>query len=219
MNRISALHRVTERPKLAGVASDYLEHLGALCKAGVVSGVVIRCRVSGRRQHEHLADQEKLLRDHILRLAWVPVHGCYMEVAPGWHQDRQIQFDAAVERAKQLGPGTVVVAETADRFLRHREYRSDRELEPTIADYERLLERANGVPLATLLGPDAPSTIVKKYQQARPEALKHVASDMETYKPIWAAHGCCRSAREIARVLGVARTTARRWLKEWVKDA
>lgn len=153
-------------------ASDYLSHLKDLVRTGAATAAILRCRVSRHNQQPQLDDQAAALRHRVEDELGIPVVGVFGEVAPGWDLDRQPELDAAIQAALAHGPGTVIVAESADRYLRHPVYNGDKKSRPTVAAFEALIDRAQGVPLATLLPPDAPYDDVRRYQEERGRKAK-----------------------------------------------
>lgn len=67
-----------------------------------------------------------------------------------------------------------ILAESTDRYIRNPGYHSKDmpDLQATDVDLRELTRWAEGVTLTTLLGPDAPPTEVRSYQQKRGQAAK-----------------------------------------------
>jgi hypothetical protein len=152
-------------------ASDYLHHLADYYKQHPDMQAIIICRVSACMQAYklNLNTYEKLLRRK-LKKRNIPVVGCFREVSSGWILDSEKRHGLtnAVKQAKDLienGKDMVIVAASADRFLRNKYYTTNKpNILPTEEDYGKLKELTCNVPLLTLLDPDMPPMEVRGYQ-------------------------------------------------------
>lgn len=214
-----------------GIASDYLRYFPDLVAKGVVEDVVLYCRVSSRSQRRkaNAADQEAGMR-RILAALDVPVLGCHIDDGvSGWRVDEQLELAAAVEVARRSGPRTIVLAESTGRFRRHIDYNGTKSAVPTVADFEDLMHRVDGVVLATMLHPDAPLEEVRQFetmrgqhakqnQGGRPAKRRSQANYKQAYavdKLTWARRLGMTSKKEIARFYRRAPSTVRGWVKHW----
>jgi hypothetical protein len=79
----------------------------------------------------------------------------FPEVASGRALDDRPQFHAACARARELDG--ILVAESVDRQLRNADYHSadNKDAQPTDEEFEALLALADGVPLSSIIDPDA----------------------------------------------------------------
>jgi hypothetical protein len=127
---------------------------------------------------------------------------------------------AAVMLAREIGPGTVVLAETVARLLRHRDYHSVKnpDVLPNRWQWNDVRDMAEGVVLATMLHPDAPPAWVRRYEAQRGTRRKAAGSKKATWLALapqavrLKAEGL--SVRRIGTELGVPYRTVGHWLKE-----
>ena len=174
---VSAKERIRKRyPELfepgadkTGIASDYISDIRSL-KSGQL--VVAYCRVSASDQErsQNLSDQGENLKNESKQRGFVVLE-IISEVASGWKEDRDGLL-RAVEIAHEND--AVVVAESATRFIRSRDYNSvtNRNALPTVAEYRRLQRDTQGVKLATLVAPDATPEEIRSYETKRGKAAK-----------------------------------------------
>lgn len=222
----------TETPSPPAKASEYLHHLDELVAAGEATAAILRCRVSGSAQRAQLEDQDAGMRRRVEDELGIPVVGVFAEVAPGWDLDRQPELDAAIQAAIANGPGTVIVAESTDRYLRHPDYNGNKKSTPTVTAFEALRDRAQVVPLTTILPPDAPYEDVRFYQQNRgqnakgnkggrpskPQPLEYKPNYKGGYgidKLTWMLRLGIVEKKGIARLLGRSPSTVRGWVEWW----
>jgi DNA invertase Pin-like site-specific DNA recombinase len=235
--------RITRRDIASppGIASAYLRYFADLVAKGVVEDVVLYCRVSGRTQRRkaNAADQEAGLRRALAALDLPVLNCCIDNGVSGWRFDEQQGLSAAIEAARSSGPRTIVLAESTGRYRRHKDYDGTKTEVPTVADFEDLMRRANGVLLATLLQPDAPFEEVRQFETVRgqrekqnqggrprnpppapppepkpqPEANYHEFYAID--KLTWALRLGMTSKKEIARFYDRPRSTVRGWVKHW----
>lgn len=222
----------TQIPSPPAKASEYLHHLDELVAAGAATAAILRCRVSGNTQRPQLDDQAAALRRRVEDELGIPVVEACAEVAPGWDLDQQPELDAAIQAAIAHGPGTVIVAESTDRYLRHPEYNGNKKSTPTVSAFEALRDRAQGVPLATLLPPDAPYEEVRYYQQNRGQVAKgnpggrppkpapveykrNYKGGHSIAKLTWMLRVGIVEKKGIARLLGRSPSTVRGWVEQW----
>ena len=215
--RVSARTRLDKRAQATAEPYDLLDCLKLCWQRQQVAEVVLYCRVSTRGQRSHLADQQTALRTHCARLG-IPVLACFSEATSGWQHDEQIALGQAIALARSEGPLVAVVAESTDRFVRHRDYQDNRhgakgETAPCNADIEQLEHKAGGVKLATMLLPDLDADLVQKYQAARGNGFgiceRALALELFEYG---------MSKKEVARTLRRPISTVRHWLAAAAKQ-
>jgi len=168
--RVSTRHctptRHEDEDALPACASAYVHDLRALLKERPNLEAVIYLRVSGRTQNAKgnlRAAERRLLRE--LEKLGVVVLRVFREVGSGWHDDLVVRSAAAEYAAEH---NAVLVAESADRFLRSASYsKENQSVLPTLAEWEALRKATGGVTLATLLHPDTPWQTVRSYQAKR----------------------------------------------------
>lgn len=189
--------------------------------------VVLWVRVSGREQKRkhNPADQEAYLRHKATKRGFAVV-GVVLHTGSGWVIGNP-DFLRAVRMARRRG--AILLAETTDRFVRHKDYHSDTNFnaqasESQLAELSRL---ADGVVLATYLHPDASPARVRRFQSKRGQWAK----DNKGGRPLKKRPGYLKdrktrllprvvklyeqghTLREIARRVSVPHTTIRNWLK------
>jgi DNA invertase Pin-like site-specific DNA recombinase len=212
------------------IPSNYLHRLKRLIQRGVVIEVGRYSRVSesGAQQHrKNYLDQWRKLRKGIKKLG-AKVGKAFWDVDYGCNVDRPgLKNAIAWAKAK---PGRILVAETTDRWLRHPEFgRSNLKALPTEAQFEELLELADGVLLATLWHPDLPPGKVRSRQIKRGHSEKgnrggrprtETPGDKKRWRekklPLvlyW--HKREGSRREIAAATGVPFNTVARWIRQY----
>lgn len=124
-------------------------------------------RVSSRTQHhrKNLDAQEAYCKFRLRKLG-VPTNRVYREIGAGWSQDRE-RLQAAAAYAKEIG--VVLVAESADRFLRSQDFNTKKrpDVLPSHAEWEKLKESTLGVRLVTILPPDMHWRAVRSHQSRR----------------------------------------------------
>lgn len=208
------------RRTLAGKASDFIKPFdlppGAL--------VVLACRVSGRRQRgDTLTGQVAWVRYQIA-LRGVRAVEVVTHVGPGW--DPWWLARAAAIAAEY---GAVLVADSTDRFIRSPAYggtAQNFQARPT--DLEELSYWTEGVPLMTLLHPDATPAEVRAHQRRRGQwasgnkggrpaahAAGYKKQQREELLPrVVELHHAGLSGRQISADTGVPEATVRRWISE-----
>jgi DNA invertase Pin-like site-specific DNA recombinase len=211
---------------LPAKASDYLYWLKKYhCKHPKMLAILY-LRVSGRSQNRNgnLKNQERVLQRKLKKLS-VPVIDCFYEVKSGWitgHKRGILR--QAICKAQQY-PNAVIVATSTDRFLRNRNFTTDKpDLMPTVEEFETLKKIAGDIPLLTVLYPDLPADEVRSEQskwgqmvkdnkggrplrhkkqrrlQKLPEAIRLYEED--------------KRISEIARQIKIARSTVDDWIKK-----
>jgi len=207
-----------------GDPNDYIHHIDDLKREGQVSSALMRGRVSSRKQERsgQLDDQEANLRqemaDRNIKVSfWVD-----FDVLSGWDLE-SADYRRTIARAKKYD--LVIVAESTDRFLRHRDYHSNRMSLPTVEQFERLKELTGGVTLATVLPPDATRAQVEAYQKKRGQRAKGNKGGCpivppEGYKKkrrvelkplVLELHRKGYTLEQIKALTGIATSTAHRW--------
>jgi hypothetical protein len=107
----------------------------------------------------------------------------------------------AVRLARERG--AILVAHNCSRFLRSETFSSsNRDVIPTEQEWERLLELAGGVPLATVIRPDATPAEIRSEERVRNTSLTE-----KDFQRIFALRADGWSLREIESLLGIPRTT------------
>jgi hypothetical protein len=147
------------RRLLAANPNEYLLH-------GVQRGerVIVCARVSHRANRAHLEHQIAEYRQAVIDRRAI-VAAVIAHVGPGADPQWVGLASAAAKRhrADKLLNGST------DRWLRHPGYHpyENPTAQPRVSDFEELMMFADGIPLATLLPPDAPFEEVRWHQQLR----------------------------------------------------
>jgi hypothetical protein len=219
-----------------GKASDYIHWLKDWVKAHpLVTAVVLYLRVSGRTQKwtNNLRVQEDWCIAQ-LRILGVTVIAVFREVGSGY-ADARLTYAAAVDCAREHG--VPLVALCTDRLLRSEDFstKSNRYVQPSVAEYERLTAIARGVTLATILDPDMPwdrpdsedGETTHQYQTKLGQAVKSKGGRPKKNRTESGAKKAIRerqqpklrwllrvgySERQIVAALHVPRRTIRRWV-------
>jgi len=219
-----------------GLASEFILYLPALLDGGRRPHIVYANRVSTPKQVStgNLDDQ----MDE--GLAWLRN---YKYQPPGPLNITEGVANASVynpqnclkeppDFAKKLrarGVDVLIVALSRDRLIRHDGYRFTNDTEPpTITEYKLLIERMDGIPLATILHPDesARGKQTRRGQEAKgnrggrprgaspkqPGRLKERRIKLLSRVLELSAAGV--PTRDIARQIGVAEATVRRWIND-----
>lgn len=147
-------------------ASKYLQWLNKYYGKHHKIKAILYLRVSAKSQNykKNLRNQEKVLRWKLRQLG-IPVVGCFSEVISGWITDHNRGvLRQAVRKAKKYR-NVVIVATSADRFLRSKRFhtKNDPDVLPNKAEFERLQKLTQDMPLITLLHPDMPWKEVRGY--------------------------------------------------------
>jgi hypothetical protein len=209
-----------------GLAAKYVRHFPELMSRtppGQVVRVVLFCRVSEWCQHRrgHDADQELDLKLKLARRFGdrVGVVGCVRCVGPGWQPGDGLA--AAVSLARQNAPGTIVLAETPARLLRHRLYHSVKnpDVEPNEWQWRDVMAMAKGVILACMVGPGSSPAWIRRYEAERgmrrsqPGAKKEARRVQAPQAKRLRDEGL--SIRDIGLQLGRPYRTVGHWLQRW----
>ncbi len=157
-----------------GDASDYLDQLHDLLRRRPTSNLVLYCRVSTDKQ-EHGGNLDESIHESIrgLRALGCRLGGRLIAVFDGVESshidaDRPI-LDQALAYARTHN--AILVAPSRDRLLRHHGYDGTNQTEPpTDGEYRKLMNKAGGVPVATLL---PPNTAARSKQTERGIKDKH----------------------------------------------
>lgn len=190
-----------------------------------VGDMVILClRVSGRTQQlaGNLDDQELHLRQ-VAAERGAKIISVFRRVGPGWNVDWLIP---AIDMAKQCEAR--LLAESVSRFVRSASYHPSRAPNALRSEEELNLfcSIIEGVPLITILSPDAAPADERGFQTKRGQEAKNRCGGRPTKKRPGAikarrinqqprarqlrAEG--RSLAEIAKATGVPRPTIQRWV-------
>lgn len=201
-----------------GTASDFILFIVQLAVLRPGCFVVLYCRVSSytQRWNGNLKAQRRELQ-RVAERHGLRVLRCFYEVGSGWRRDREGLQMAATFAAKH---NAVLLAESTGRFIRNRNYHS--ELRPEVCPTDRELEdlRADtqGVPLATALHPDTNWRAVRAYESLRGRNLiprapgDKVRRRHRLRKEVLKRAFMEYTQREIARLVGIPRSTVRDWL-------
>lgn len=180
-----------------GRASDYIEHWEDLVQRGAATSVVLYARSSHRTQDRrgNLSQQLAGLREQMKRYG-VLIVAEFKETGSGWEIDRE-RLKAAARRARKTG--TVVVAESTDRFIRSKNYHSKKNpsARPTVAEFEALKQATRGIVLATIQPPDADWKKVRGCQSKRGQSAKGQRGG----RPGKPGHKKRRRLKQVPRVL------------------
>jgi hypothetical protein len=153
-----------------GKASNYIGHFESEIRPG--DNVLLWCRESHPQNAAHLDHDEAALRDSATKRAAnvVGVHRCVAVGYDGSHQSRGC-WVAELARAAALAKkhGAKLLAAETDRLVRHPAFHP--KLNPTAqareSDLADLVSWTDGVPLLTLLHPDASSGVARSSQTKR----------------------------------------------------
>ena len=131
--------------------------------------VLLVLRVSKVENREHLEDQETNLRRRVKSKGGTMV-GIRRYVGSGFDP---CWVGRAVKKARYLG-ATILLAETTDRLIRHREYHSVKnpDAQATEEQLQELAGYAGGMILMTHLHPEASPREVRGYQSKRGQREK-----------------------------------------------
>jgi DNA invertase Pin-like site-specific DNA recombinase len=195
--------------------SEYLASLNDL-KPG--TPVVLYARESDPTQKDNLPGQIAKLKREVAKRGH-PAKAVVKEIARGaqcWRDGLKRAFVIA-RRAS-----ATVVAESVTRFKRNHDPRAPL----TVADLKQLMAEANGVPLATVVHPDAAPEQARSYQSKRGMAgkgryggrptAKHPkkARRVKNMPTAVALRQGGMSLRAIGREIKVAFSTVRDWLQK-----
>lgn len=148
--------------------SDFIDHAPETINPG--DKVIICCRVSDDTQNKNgnLDDQERNDREEINKLG-AEIIGVFKHEGSGLYP---YWLAPAAKQAKK--DGAILVAESPNRFIRHAgfHHRDWPNLQARKIDLEYLRLWTEGVPLATLLHPDASLSEEKGFQISRGQKAK-----------------------------------------------
>lgn len=121
-----------------------------------------------------------------------------------------------IPRALQLAKehNAVIVAESVDRFIRHRDYEPvyNFDLQPQQADLKQLLADTAGIQLFTILAPNSSPEKVRDYQSKRGEIFSsRKARNPCLLKLAKQMAETGYSNNRISKYIYIPRTTIRRW--------
>jgi len=104
-------------------ASNYLFWFKSYYREHPDMVVILYLRVSARSQdhNKNLKNQERVLRRRFKKLG-IPVVGCFSEVISGWSTDHIYGCLWQAVREARKHENAVIVATSADRFLRNRNF-------------------------------------------------------------------------------------------------
>jgi DNA invertase Pin-like site-specific DNA recombinase len=214
-----------------GKPSDYIHDLHALIgERSDLREVILYCRCSASAQgaNGNLDDQIAACRGELERLGLSVIEE-FGEISSGWLIDtfERERFVAACTLARRRD--AIVVAESVDRFLRNVRFNTHerKDATPTIAEFEKLQDLADGVPLATILHPDTPPSQIRSHQRKRGQAIKGrcggrpkkqrpYAKWRRRYKllpTVLEMHRDGHSLGQIAKATEVARSTVQLWIE------
>jgi len=188
--------------------------------------VIIACRVSTGPQEDkmNLDDQERFLRRQVERSGGTVIGVVKRSISgvdPFW-------LGKAVALAKKTG--TIILAESTDRFIRHPSYHSKNEpdWQARHIDLDRLRYVADGVELMTFLDPEATPGEVRSHQTRRGQQLKGRVGGRpkkqeagykkrrreELLPEVRELRKQGKSQRQISREINVAQSTIHGWLSK-----
>lgn len=214
---------VAKRP--TAKASNYISHIDDVSQGGVY----VRCtRGSTPSQRSHLAEQFSLLEVEVLKRGGVIVTPPELPIGHVGNGKDPSWLTPYARIAKEHG--AKLLAESTDRFIRSAEYHphTHPHVRPSKWDFLRLRICTLGVPLVTLIHPDASYREVRRHQTRRGQIAKGKAGG----RPVRELAGHKKERRErllpqalelkrqgtsikkISKELGVAYMTACDWLKE-----
>ena len=213
-------------------ASEYLHHLKKYLKQHPDMRALIYARDSTGAQayRRNLDTYEKVLRRKLKKLN-IPVVGYYSETSSGWILDYDERLVLANATKKAIKQKAVIVAPSADRFLRNRDFntKTNSDVLPTKAEYEKLKLLTRNVPLVTLLHPDMLPMRVRSWQTKWGQNIKgNKGGRPKVNKPGYMKQ---RRLEELPRVLqlrkngtswgdifsltGIPKTTAADWVRKY----
>jgi len=213
-------------------ASKYLHHFKKYRKKHLDTKAVIYARVSTGAQgyKRNLDTYEKVLRRKLKKLN-ITVVGCYPEISSGWILDYDERLALANATKEAIKQKAVIVAPSADRFLRNRDFhtKENPDILPTKAEFEKLKKLTCGVPLVTLLHPDMPPRRVRGYvskwgQKTKGNKGGRPKKNPPGYKKkqrlkklprVLRLHKKGASWGDINALTGVAKTTAADWVRKY----
>ena len=166
------LDRYGDRIGEVAKASQFIAYLRDLVRETPNLKAVLYLRVSGRNQNSYgnRRAAERRLRRELKKLG-VQVIAVFREVGSGWRSDL-LRREAAALYARKYG--AVLVAESADRFLRSIHFSKENQSAlPSLVEWEALKSVIGDVTLATLLRPDASGQEVRSFQTKRGIAEKN----------------------------------------------
>jgi DNA invertase Pin-like site-specific DNA recombinase len=222
------------------LCSSVISHLDEFDPKDLMVILYMRESTRAQRVYHNLENRRKLLRRTLKRLG-IDVICSYCEVVTGKQlHDRPVLRHALghARLVKSSNPQTIVavVTDARNRFIRGEQYKGDPGTDPPSSRQLRWLEElADGVPLLTVLDPDASFSEVRRYETNVPTALgersgKKVGRPkmlpIAVRRPGWKKeirlkkisevrrlHDAGKSKRKIGRRLDVAESTVRGWLE------
>lgn len=214
-------------------AIEYLHHLKKYHKQHPDMIALIYARVSTGAQgyKRNLDTYEKVLHRKLKKLN-IPVIGYYPEISSGWILDYDERLALANATKEAINKKTVIVAPSADRFLRNRNFntKTNPDVLPTEAEFEKLKKLTRNVPLVTLLHPDMPPMEVRSWQTkwgqkvkgnngGRPIQKRPGYKKMRRDKKLPTVLKLLKRGKnptEIAKKVRVARSTISDWIEKHV---
>lgn len=149
-----------------GIASNYLHHLPDLLAMNLPVFLYLRVSTPKQFNGRNIDDlREWSLRQ--LRRLFIKWPGGIYDCQESSHiQESRPILERIIADARDAGG--IVVAPFRDRFIRHEFFDGTNSSDkPTDEEYRRLLEMADGVPLATIIHPDSPSRSIRTAQAMR----------------------------------------------------
>lgn len=184
---------------------------------------ILAVRVSRCEESANLDDAEANLRAAV-EAAGATVAGVYRWIGSGFDP---FWIPAAVMRARSVG-AVAIFAETTDRFIRNEHYHSVKQpnLQATDRQLDEVAQLADGMPLMTVLDPDATPGEVRSFHTKRGQTQKNRTGGRPAVKRAgykkqtrWAnlvdvrrAKRSGMSVREISERLGLKKSTVQDWL-------
>lgn len=226
----ASLKRVKEVYGTPGLASLYILSINSL-KPGTKVVLVLRVSKGEQEGRNNLADQEQDLRNVCAELS-LEIVGVFKHTGPA---NKLEWFETLAEFANYAyDEDAVLLAESTSRFVRHEDYAPAKGLShllPTDADFQKLSGATDGVRLATLVDPDAPTGEgeEKSQQIKRGQTQKNAKGGRRRNQP-WRINDPVtrnlvlqrkadgRSYRDVSRTTGVALGTVQRWVKFFAEE-
>lgn len=135
-------------------ASGYLHHLKSYHKQHPDMIAILYNRESSRSQDDNHATNERVLR-HICKKFGISVASLHFETISGkiLGKNRKALMQAVRKAKAKINKGerAVILASSSDRFLRNRDFntKTNPDILPTKAEFEKLKKLTCGVPLVT----------------------------------------------------------------------
>lgn len=141
-------------------ASNYIHHFKTYIKTHIVTAVVLYLRESTEHQRENLETLSHIATRY-LRHFDVNILKIFSEVESSSVNNDRLYLEMACQYAKENN--AMVVAYSADRYIRYVCYKDDVKKTPMKKEYLGLNKISSGVVLTTILPPDMPQDEVRRH--------------------------------------------------------